>query len=209
MSIYSYILYTVGGATGTAATSRPRVTPKRRRPRPGGVTGTVERIFTAPEAGEPMERRDRVAAREGGLVGDRYYEGTGHYSPFDVCEVTLVSWAALERVRDEHGIDLSDGRHRRNLVVSGVDVHDLLNATVRVGGADLRGSRPRPPCAHVEGVADEPGLAAALRDGRGGIGAAVERPGSIAVGDDVEVVTPDPETMGERIVERLREEADE
>jgi MOSC domain-containing protein YiiM len=186
-----------------------RVTPNCRRSRPRSVTGTVERVFTAPEAGEPMERRDQVAAREGGLVGDRYYEGTGHYSPYDVCEVTLVSAAALARVREDHGIDLSDGRHRRNLVVAGVDVHDLLDATVRVGGAELRGTRPRPPCAHVEAVADEPGLAAALRDGRGGVGAAVERPGSIAEGDDVEVVTPDPETMGERIVERLREEAEE
>lgn len=153
-----------------------------------------------------MERRQQVDAREGGLVGDRYYEGTGYYTPMDVCEVTLVDAAAIERVRDEHGIDLSDGRHRRNFVVAGVDVHDLLDATFRVGEARMRGTRPRPPCAHVEQVADEPGLARALRDGRGGVCADVVEPGTIATGDGVEVVTPDPRTMGERIAERLRRE---
>lgn len=168
------------------------------------VTGTVEAIFTAPEASAPMERREAVAAREGGLVGDRYYEGTGHYSPFDVCEVTLVDAAALDDVRARHGIDLSDGRHRRNVVVRGLDVHDLLDATFRAGEALLRGTRPRPPCAHVERVADEPGLARALKEGRGGVCASVVEGGTVAEGDAVEVVTPDPATAGERIAERLR-----
>lgn len=151
-----------------------------------------------------MERHGTVEAREGGLVGDRYYEGSGYYSPHDVCEVTLVDAAALDEIREDHGIDLTDGRHRRNVVVRGLDVHDLLDTTFRAGEVHLRGTRPRPPCAHVEQVADEPGLARALRNGRGGVCASVIDPGTISVGDSVEVVTQDPGTAGARIADRLR-----
>jgi len=88
-----------------------------------------------------MERREPVAAREGGLLDDRDDEGTGYYAPMDVWEVTLVAAAAIERGRDAHDIDPSDGRHRRTLVVAGVDVHDLLETTFRDGrGGSVRTS---------------------------------------------------------------------
>ena len=151
-----------------------------------------------------MERRESVEAVEGGLEGDRYCRGTGFYSPYDVCQVTLVEAEAIETIRREHGIDLSDGRHRRNVVTRGVDVHGLLDATFRVGEAELRGTRPRPPCAHVEQVAEEEGVARALEEGRGGICADVVEPGTIAVDDGIEVIEADPETVGGRIVDRLR-----
>jgi MOSC domain-containing protein YiiM len=167
-------------------------------------TGRIEAVFLAPEGSAPMERHESVAAVEGGLEGDRYRRGTGHYSPYDVCEVTLIDAAAIETIRAEYGIDLSDGRHRRNLVVRGLDLESLLGATVRVGEAVLRGTRPRPPCAHVEEVADEAGVARAL-NGHGGICASVVQAGTIAVGDRVRVEEPDPWTVGREIAGRLAE----
>lgn len=174
-----------------------------------------------------MVEHDRVALVSGGVEGDRYLRGTGYYSPFDVCEVTLVDAAALERIRDDMGIDLTDGRHRRNVVVRGADLDDLLGATFRIraatpervgddresGGDDgevapgavLRGTRPRPPCAHVETVAGEEGVARALKGRRGGICAEVVEPGPIAVGDGIEVLESDPRSEGRRIAERLKE----
>jgi MOSC domain-containing protein YiiM len=173
----------------------------------GDATGRVERLFVADGAGAPMESVDAVEAAPGGLRGDRYFTGRGHYSPYDVCEVTLVAAEAVEAVRADHGIDLHDGRHRRNVVVRGVDVHDLLDATFRLGEATLRGTRPRPPCAHVEEVAGEAGVARALRDGRGGVCADVVAGGRIAVGDDLRVLESDPRSVGRRIVDRIRREA--
>ncbi|WP_380676466.1 MOSC domain-containing protein [Salinigranum sp. GCM10025319] len=166
--------------------------------------GRVEAIFTAPADGEPMETHESVAAVEGGLRGDRYLRGMGHYSPYDVCQVTLVAGEALDEIRERYGIDLSDGRHRRNLVTRGVDLHDLLETTFQVGGATLRGTRPRPPCAHVEHVADEAGVARALKEGRGGICADVVSSGSIRVGDSVRVIEASPRAVGRDIAERLR-----
>jgi len=152
------------------------------------VTPTVEQLWTAPESGAPMEPRERVTAvANGGLRGDRYCAGRGYYSPYDVCQVTLVDSAALAAVDREFGIDLSDGRHRRNVVLD-ADVHDLLGARFRLGEAVFEGTRPRPPCAHVEEVADEPGLARALGEERGGVCADVVAGGAVAVGDDLEIL---------------------
>jgi MOSC domain-containing protein YiiM len=166
------------------------------------MTGTVEALFVAREGSAPMERVESVEAVSGGLAGDRYQRGTGHYAPFDVCEVTLIAAEDLEAIREEAGIDLGGGQHRRNLVVRGVDLEELLGATVAVGEARLRGTRRRPPCAHVERVAEEKGLARALR-GRGGICADVVSGGELRVGDPIEVVETDPRTVGREIAERL------
>ena len=164
---------------------------------------TVEQLFIAREDSAPMESLESIEAVEGGLEGDRYQTGTGYYTPFDVCEVTLIEAEAIDEIREEFDIDLTDGRHRRNIVTRGVNVHDLLGATFRIGGATFRGTRPRPPCAHVEQVAGEKGVARALKNKRGGVCANVQEPGTVAVGDELEVLEPDARTMGRRIADRL------
>ncbi|MFW5977881.1 MAG: MOSC domain-containing protein [Halohasta sp.] len=171
--------------------------------------GTVEGLFVTPESGESMVPRESVDAIEGGLVGDRYLRGTGYYSPYDVCEVTLIEAEAIETISEEFGIDLHDGRHRRNIVTRGHELHELLETTFRIGTAELRGTRPRPPCAHVEDVAEEEGVASALGEGRGGICARVESSGTIAVGDTIEVLEADPRTVGAAIADRLATDVDE
>ena len=150
--------------------------------------GRVRQIWTAREDSAPMESVESIRAVPGGLEGDRYLAGKGYYSPFDVCEVTLLAWEALVEIRESAGVDLTDGRHRRNVVTQGIDVHDLLETRFRIGGAVLEGTRPRPPCAHVEEVAGEEGVARALARGRGGICADVVEPGRFGVGDDVAVL---------------------
>jgi len=171
--------------------------------------GTVEGLFVTPEGGEPMVEQRSVEAVDGGLVGDRYLRGTGYYSPYDVCEVTLLEAEAIETIHREFDIDLRDGRHRRNVVTRGHALHNLLESTFRIGTAELRGTRPRPPCAHVEEVAEEEGVAGALGEDRGGICARVEAPGTIAVGDDIERIEADPRTIGAAIADRLATDVDE
>lgn len=165
----------------------------------------LETILVAEVEGEPMESRETVEAVAGGLAGDRYCTGRGYYSPFDVCEVTLVQAEALEEIRETTGIDLTDGRHRRNLVVRGGDVGDLLECRFRLGAATFEGTRPRPPCRHVEEVAGEDGVADALGDGRGGVCARVVDPGELRVGDEVRDVESTADFEG--LVERIRDRA--
>ncbi|WP_123619224.1 MOSC domain-containing protein [Halorubrum sp. CSM-61] len=171
------------------------------------ATGTVRSLVTAPESGAPPELRESVRVHSDGLDGDRYRLGEGTFQ-LDGCAVTLVAAEALDAVREETGIDVSDGRHRRNVVVEGfgTGMDDLLEATVAVGDALLRPTRRRPPCAHVEELAGADGLATALRD-RGGLCCDVIEPGRVVVGDPVAVREADPRTAGAAIAERLREGA--
>ncbi|SNR51571.1 MOSC domain-containing protein [Halorubrum vacuolatum] len=179
------------------------------------ASGTVTSLVTAPTAGADPVRKDRVAIVAGGVAGDRYcvdedVGGEGGHFALDACAVTLVAAEALAAVQDATGIDVSDGRHRRNIVVRGFGegMDALLDATVAIGDARVRPTRRRPPCAHVEQLAGEEGLASAL-SGRGGLCCTVLEPGAVGVGDPVRIVEPDPGTAGEAIAARLREAADD
>ena len=68
------------------------------------------------------------------------------------------------------------------------NVVDLLDTRFAVGEAVFEGMCPRPHCAHVEAVASEDGLAAALSAERGGICADVVAGDTVAVDDDLRVV---------------------
>lgn len=170
------------------------------------ATGRVEAIWMTAEAGEPMEQVDSVEAVVGGLAGDRYQRGTGFYTPFDVCEVTFIASEAIDAIREEAGIDLSEGEHRRNVVTDGVDLSAHIETRFRIGNALFEGTRPRPPCRHVEQVADIEGLMNALRN-RGGICADVIVPGEFGVDDEVTIVDDrsfDGEGLAAAIAERQR-----
>ena len=170
------------------------------------MTGVVETIYTTPAGSEPMEEVEAIeAVARQGLRGDRYMKGTGYYSGLDECEVTFIEHEAIEEIEAEFDIDLTDGRHRRNVVTSGVSVHDLLNRQFSVGDVTFEGTRPRPPCAHVEQVAGEAGVAQALQEGCGGICADVVEAGTATVGDEIEVLSRR-EAVLSAIVDRLQGE---
>jgi len=170
----------------------------------GPSVGTVEALCIAPESGAPPDFRDAVEICPSGVEGDRYRLGEGHFQ-LDGCPVTLVAAEAIEAVRAEAGIDISDGSHRRNVVVEGfgTGMDELLEATVAVGNALLRPTRRRPPCAHLEALTGADGLAAALKH-RGGLCCDVIDPGRVAVGDSVAIREADPRTTGAAIAERLQ-----
>ncbi|HUV12982.1 MAG TPA: MOSC domain-containing protein, partial [Acidobacteriota bacterium] len=83
------------------------------------MTANVEAIFIAPEAGEPMRRVGRVRAKKGfGLEGDRYCLD-GKEKEGEHCQVTLVGAGGLREAEESFDVNLSNGEHRRNLVISG------------------------------------------------------------------------------------------
>lgn len=172
------------------------------------MTGRVVGLFVAPAAGDPPESRERVDVADGGIAGDRYCRGAGHFSRVgDGHPVTLVAARAVADAEQAVGSGLVPGWHRRNVVVEGVDLAlgRVGGATLELGGARLRITRDRPPCSHLESTVGVPGVAEALR-GRAGVCANVARPGALAVGNEVRVVDPSPRDAGRRIAERLRRE---
>src|SRR3979409_1976838 len=126
----------------------------------GGATqwrGKLLHIHVAPSASYEMEELQQAECVAGrGIVGDRYYDGTGTYSPKpDVREGTLIEQEALDAISRNDpplqggSIKLEPGDHRRNLTVMGVPLNHLVGRRFRVGDVILRGGRLNFPCKYL------------------------------------------------------------
>mgnify|MGYP000504202716 FL=1 len=152
------------------------------------MTGTVEYVHVAGEAGAPPERRESVDAVVGkGLQGDRYFENEGTFSSDDEArtrDVTLIEAEAIEQAEAEYDVSFEPGAHRRNLTVSGVGLNRLLGERFRVGDAVVEGTELCEPCTYLERKLEAKGVQEALVH-RGGLRCAIVEGGEIGVGDDV------------------------
>jgi hypothetical protein len=150
--------------------------------------GTVELIALATEAEGPMRSVSAAEALEGrGLRGDRYERGAGTFSNprGGGYDLTLVEAEALEEL-SARGVELAPIEARRNLVVRGIALDDLIGRRFRVGEVECFGQRRCEPCAHLERLT-RPGVLRGLVH-RGGLRADVLSSGGIRVGDRVEAL---------------------
>ena len=147
------------------------------------MSGRLVSIQLHGERGEPMRPVQAVEAIAGeGLEGDRYRSPAHLRQKGD--ELTLVEAEALDRLRDERGIDIGLEGSRRNLTTRGIDLNALVGRRFRVGAIECEGVEPCHPCRHLERVTED-GVLKGLA-GRGGLVANVRTSGRIAVGDPVE-----------------------
>jgi hypothetical protein len=163
----------------------------RRGTEPGSGTesvGTVELISLAAEAEGPMQAVSATEVIKGrGLLGDRYERGAGTFSNprgrgYDL---TLVEAEALEEL-SKKGVELAPIEARRNLVVRGIALDDLIGRHFRVGEVECFGQRRCEPCLHLERLT-QPGVLRGLVH-RGGLRADVLSGGGIQTGDHIEAL---------------------
>ena len=157
--------------------------------RPDAATLTA--IYISVKAGEPMQSINSITAIAGsGLNGDRYAEQKGFYRSVDSCEVTLITQEEIDRAskRASTGIKqmIANGGHRRNLVISGVSVKQLVGATFTIGETILRYRKPRPPCAYIDRVSGQ-GMCKALGK-QSGACIEIVTGGPLRVGDIVRII---------------------
>jgi MOSC domain-containing protein YiiM len=166
---------------------------------PGGAAGwqgKLLHIHIAPGASYEMEELQEAECVAGrGIVGDRYYLGTGTYSPKpDVREVTLIEQEALDALSrndpplQERPIVLEPRDHRRNLTVLGVPLNHLVGRRFRVGEVILRGGRLNFPCKYLEELLGLPVFLPLFN--RSGLNCGIERSGTIRPGDTIELLSP-------------------
>jgi MOSC domain-containing protein YiiM len=161
-----------------------------------GWSGRLLHIHVAPSASyemEELEAAECVAGR--GIVGDRYFHGTGTYSPKpDVREVTLIEQETLDALSrndpplQDGAIKLEPRDHRRNLTVRGVPLNHLVGRRFRIGNVILRGGRLNFPCKYLEELLGKPVFLPLYN--RSGLNCGIERGGFIRVGDVVELIGP-------------------
>lgn len=159
------------------------------------MAGKLLSIFIAPATAEPMQAVERAELVSGkGIAGDRYFSGTGEFSPSvqdPDHEVTLIE---IEQVRafnqrEQTGEatyrSLEVAEMRRNLVTEGIDLNSLVGKTFAVGEVLLRGVRLCEPCKFLRD-GTRPSVLAGFAH-RGGLRAGIVRGGSIDVGCPVTV----------------------
>src|SRR5688572_18931434 len=114
---------------------------------------SVVQILIAPAATAAMEPRTSTLAVPGkGLVGDRYFDCAGTFSPKPQkaeFELTLIEREQIERFAHESGLPFTAEHARRNIVTEGVDLNALVGREFFVGKVRARGIELCEPCSHL------------------------------------------------------------
>lgn len=117
-----------------------------------------------------------VAGR--GIRGDRFYDYRDDYKG----QITFFSIEIFEKLAGRFGLtNKSAGNLRRNVIVAGVNLNDLIGQEFSVQGVRLRGTAHCRPCYWMN-QAIAPGAEEFLQ-GNGGLRAQILSDGVIAVGD--------------------------
>ena len=139
------------------------------------MPGSVEQINIAAVESELPRAVEAVEVTAEGVVGDRYAQSR---------DLTLIEAEALEGLRDEAGIELTAAESRRQVLVRGIRLNDLVGERFTVGGVECVGQEWCEPCNHLQGLT-QPGVMRGLVH-RAGLRADIVSGGRIAVGDSVE-----------------------
>ena len=135
----------------------------------------VEQINIGPsDAIVPVPSVSAIAGR--GLEGDRHFYAQGA-EPGDA--LTLIEAEALSDV------GLTGAQSRRQVVVRGVRLNDLVGKRFLVGDVECLGVRLCEPCVHLQAMT-RPGIIKDLIH-RGGLNADILTDGRISVGDPVSI----------------------
>ncbi len=111
-----------------------------------------------------------------GLVGDRHFRD--HRDPGDA--LTLIEAEVLEDV------GLTGAQSRRQVVVRGVRVNDLIGRRFRGGDVECAGVEICEPCRHLQEMT-RPGIIKDLIH-RGGLNVDILSAGTISIGDAITVL---------------------
>ncbi len=147
----------------------------------------IVEILIAASPAEPMQPQSSVRAIPGrGLVGDRYFLGTGTFSPQPQkpdFEITLIQQEYIEAFVKKTGIPFTAHDARRNLVTTGVDLNALAGHEFTVGSVKLRGIRLCEPCNYLAKQTHPEVLKGFVH--QGGLRAQILTEGDIHIGDPI------------------------
>jgi hypothetical protein len=152
---------------------------------PAGAGGVVEALLTAPHAESGVQAHERVELHAGrGIVGDRYFDGTGTFSATEKHgqQLTLIEAEVLDALRDE-GLDLTPAGARRNVVTRGIDLNALVGRQFQIGSVTCVGRRLCEPCSHLQRLTGTALLRPMVH--RGGLRADILTSGVAHVGDTI------------------------
>ena len=151
------------------------------------MVGRVDLLLLAAEhGGEPVSRSTVEALAGRGIEGDRYCLPVPDAGKASKGNITLIETSALEHLASL-GIELTGADVRRNVVVSGIELNELVGQEFTVGGVRCLATELCDPCNYIE-KRTKPGVLRGLVE-RGGIRARIVEGGQIRLGDQVKPCT--------------------
>jgi hypothetical protein len=147
--------------------------------------GVVEALLTAARAEDAIQSHTSVELYAGrGIVGDRYFDGTGTFSASERHgqQLTLIEAEVLDALRGD-GLNLTPADARRNIVTRGIDLNGLVGKEFQVGTARCIGRRLCEPCSHLQRLTGRALLRPMVH--RGGLRADILTSGVVNVGDPI------------------------
>jgi MOSC domain-containing protein YiiM len=114
-----------------------------------------------------------------GIVGDYRSE------KFQIGQITLVEAEIIDSMSRELGYDIPDGASRRQIMVKGITLNELIGQNLRMGQILVRVEDKCNPCKNMEKKIG-PGAKNAMND-KGGISCRIIEGGDLHVGDKITV----------------------
>ena len=147
-------------------------------------------ILTASSPSSPMTAQAAARAVPGlGLEGDRYFDGTGTFSPDPRkpdFELTLIEKEKIEAFARESGLPFTAAEARRNLVTEGVDLNALVGREFQIGEVRVRGIRLCEPCNYLAKITFPETLKGLVH--KGGLRAQILTEGTLRPGDPIMIL---------------------
>ena len=134
-----------------------------------------------PHKGSPVEEVDELQLTvENGMLGD-HYSGISRKR-----QVTLMQDDFLMQVSQRMGFKVDMTMTRRNILIQGINLTDLIGKRFRIGTAVLEGTGPCKPCKQMDKTIGPGGWKA--MEGLAGITARVIEGGQVKPGDNLEPI---------------------
>lgn len=147
----------------------------------------IKLILIAKSPSDPMVAKEQVMAIPGkGLVGDRYFDGVGTFSPHPQkpdFEITLIESEKINSFAAESSLPFSAFDARRNIVTEGIDLNALVGKEFLIGVVRLLGIRLCEPCNHLAKITRPETLRGLAH--KGGLRAQIMSTGLIRCGDSI------------------------
>ena len=107
---------------------------------------------------------------------------------FQIGQITLVEAEIINAMSRKLGYDIPDGASRRQIMVKGITLNELIGRNLRMGQILVRVEDKCNPCKNME-TRIGPGAKDAM-NGKGGIRCRIIEGGELHVGDKITVETP-------------------
>ena len=118
-----------------------------------------------------------------GIVNDRYYDNFKEKKE----QVTLINLEEINNFNNQNKKKIEAKDFRRNIIVSGINLNELINRKIKINQITLKIHEICQPCKYLEDKLETPGLVKKLLN-KSGVRAEIITSGYLSVRDRIKIL---------------------